>query len=262
MLAGTTLFISGFHMCKIRLALTVGVLALTCAPTWGATCPALLQDARRLILVMAPTMNTVAATARLFERDAAETQWREVHPAEPVVLGLSGMAWGHTFHELARDNEPFKAEGDKRTPAGIYRTGRTFGFAPSQRPNYLQVIDDTVCVDDPSSPAYNTITSRTQIGPRIHAEAMGGTKLYRRGLTIDYPTDNAAAAGSCFFIHVWRASTRGTAGCAMPEPRVAAFQDFVEEGAVIAVLPESALVHFESCLPDVSRDSESDAPPE
>ena len=45
-------------------------------------------------------------------------------------------------------------------PAGIYRIGRSFGILPSSRPNYLRVTDDTVCVNEPSSPHYNAITSR------------------------------------------------------------------------------------------------------
>jgi hypothetical protein len=39
----------------------------------------------------------------------------------------------------------------------------------------------------------------------------------------------------------------------MPESLVAASQDFAEHGAVIAILPESALARFKECLPDVSH---------
>ena len=53
-----------------------------------------------------------------------------------------------------------KVEGDKRAPAGFYKIGRSFGFAASHRPGYLRITDGTTCVDDLSSPAYNTITTR------------------------------------------------------------------------------------------------------
>jgi len=241
-----------------RTILAIALVAVSSifVPAWGLTCPSLLQDARRLILVTAPTMNTLAATVRLFERDTIETPWRVVHSAEPAVLGRFGMGWGQGFRDLARGKEPLKSEGDMRTPAGIYPTRSTFGFAASWRKGYLRIkAGDTICVDDPSSPAYNTITSRALIGTKTHAEAMGNVKLYRRGLIIDYP-GAAAKTGSCIFIHVWRARTQGTAGCiAVPEPRVAALQDFAENGAVVAVLPESALAHFEHCLPDVTQKS-------
>jgi len=69
--------------------------------------------------------------------------------------------------------------------------------------------------------------------------------LYRRGLVIEYPTDAAAPAGSCIFIHVWRAAGQVTTGCvALPEPRVVAVQDFAEHGAVIAIVPRGMLDRF------------------
>ena len=79
---------------------------------------------------------------------------------------------------------------------------------------------------------------------------MGAEPLYRRGLVIDYRSDAAAKAGSCIFLHVWRGPGHGTAGCvALPEGRVAALQDFLAEGSVIAILPDSAFDRFRSCLP-------------
>jgi hypothetical protein len=45
----------------------------------------------------------------------------------------------------------------------------------------------------------------------------------------------------------------GTAGCVgLPEARVQALQDFSQAGALIAVLPETALERFASCLPAAS----------
>src|SRR5262249_42999323 len=142
-----------------------------------------------------------------------------------------------------RRGEPIKVEGDKRAPAGIFAIGRSFGILASSRPNYLHVTPDTICVNDPSSPAYNKIASRARIGPAVHAENMSRVlPMYRRGLVVDYPTDARAMAGSCIFIHVWRSPSSGTAGCvALPEPRVEALQEFSEGGAVLAILPRGAL---------------------
>jgi L,D-peptidoglycan transpeptidase YkuD (ErfK/YbiS/YcfS/YnhG family) len=237
----------------------VVVFVLAFTPAWSQACPSLLLNARKLILVTAPTMDSVAAKARLFEREFADAPWRDVHPAEPAVLGRFGMAWGQDFRQFAGDDtRHFKREGDLRTPAGIYSTGKAFGFAPSLRADYLRIEADTVCVDDPSSSAYNTITSRTVIGSKIHAENMGGVQLYRRGLVIDYPTGRAPPTGSCVFIHVWRGQAYGPAGCiGLPERRVAAFQAFAQDGATVVILPEPALAHFKSCLPDVRARKEN-----
>jgi L,D-peptidoglycan transpeptidase YkuD (ErfK/YbiS/YcfS/YnhG family) len=201
-------------------------------------------------------MFAATATVRLYERDGAKLPWRLVHPAEPAVVGRSGLGWGAGFGDLARGGEPKKVEGDMRTPAGVYRVGAPFGFAPSERQRYIQIRKgETICVDDPSSPAYNTIATRADIGPATHFEDMGSVELYRRGLIVDYPMI-AGATGSCIFIHVWRSKRKGTAGCiALPEDRVAAFQGFSEPGAVVAVVPAAALARFAGCLPDIAPSS-------
>src|SRR5471030_1094115 len=106
------------------------------------------------------------------------------------------------------------------------------------------------CVDDVSSSAYNTIVSRTELGVKVHGENMSRVPEYRRGLLIDYPSDRKARAGSCVFIHLQLPGRTGTGGCvALPEPQLEAVQDFVQDGAVLAILPRQALDRFKGCLP-------------
>jgi L,D-peptidoglycan transpeptidase YkuD (ErfK/YbiS/YcfS/YnhG family) len=232
------------------------VLSIVLAAVTSSACPPILQNATRLILVTGPTMNAVAGELRLFKRDKPQLPWRLAQAAEPVVLGLKGMGWGEGFEGLARLGEPIKSEGDDRTPAGVFPVGRPFGFESFRHPGYLQIGLDTVCVDDPSSPAYSTIASRASVGGKTHVEQMGGFSLYRRGLVVDYPSDRLRRSGSCIFIHVWRSQFKGTAGCiALTEPRVVALQHFAEPGStMIAVAPAAALDRFGACLPP-ARDS-------
>ena len=223
-------------------------------PVLAQSCPAPLADAQRLILVTALSMNATTATLQLFERATPKDPWRALAGAEPALLGRAGMAWSYFFREFRRGSEPVKRDGDKRAPAGIYPIGRSFGIVPSSQPDYLKITKDTVCVDDPSSPAYNTITSRSQVGPKVSVENMSrAVPMYRRGLMVDYPTDAKARAGSCIFIHVWKSPVSGTAGCvALPEPRVEALQHFSAPGAVLAILPRRALGRLAGCLPDIA----------
>ena len=196
-------------------------------------------------------MNDMTATMRLYERAVAGEAWRPLGAAEPATIGRAGMGWSMFFTRLARRGEPIKIEGDKRAPAGVYPIGRSFGILASSRPGYLQVTPDTICVHDPSSPAYNTIALRSRLGPTVRGEDMSQVlPMYRRGLLVDYPTDARRRAGSCIFLHVWRSPTTGTAGCvAVPEPRVEALQDFAAGGAVLAILPRGALDRLPGCLP-------------
>jgi D-alanyl-D-alanine dipeptidase len=218
---------------------------------FAQSCPAPLANATRLVLVTAPTMKDTLATMRIYDRTSPADTWRPRGSIEPVVIGKAGMAWSPFFSDLARRKEPIKVEGDKRAPAGIYPIGRSFGILESSRANYIHVTPDTTCVDDLKSPDYNTITSRSRIGPKVRGEDMSqALPMYRRGLLVNYPTDAKRKAGSCIFIHVWRSSNTGTAGCvALPESRVEALQEFAESGAVLAILPRQALGRLTGCIP-------------
>jgi L,D-peptidoglycan transpeptidase YkuD (ErfK/YbiS/YcfS/YnhG family) len=232
-------------------ALICGAAFLVPAAAAGQSCPQPLAGARRLVLVTSESMASTAGVARLFERASPEAKWQPAAPPEPVLLGRAGMAWGIGFQHLAADGESRKVEGDGRTPAGIYRIGRSFGFGASPRPGYQRLTADTVCVDDPASPAYNTVTSRRLVGRKARGENMRSIAHYRQGLAVDYPTDAKARGGSCIFIHVQRSPTSPTAGClALPEARVVAWQEFSESGAVLASLPREALGRLSDCLPE------------
>jgi L,D-peptidoglycan transpeptidase YkuD (ErfK/YbiS/YcfS/YnhG family) len=235
-----------------RTAATLVVAIAACATEASAqSCPAPLAEAKRLVLVTTKTMNDKVASMRLYERTSEGEAWRPLGEAKPAVVGTKGMAWSRFFKQLARAGEPIKVDGDNRAPAGVFSIGRSFGILASPRPDYLHVTADTICVDDPSSSAYNTIASRARLGAKVHAENMSRVRtLYRRGLLIDYPTDAKNKAGSCIFIHVWRSPASGTGGCvAVPEPRVEALQDFAADGAVLAILPRMALDRLQGCVP-------------
>src|SRR5215472_13159883 len=220
------------------------------SPVLAATCPAPLAQASRLVLVTTQSMDTALATLQLFTRRSANMPWKRVGAAEPAVVGKAGLGWGYPFLDVKDGEEPEKIEGDHRTPAGFFRIGASFGFAPSRRPGYIELKSgETVCVEDPSSPFYNTITKRSNIGA-VEADDMRSSPFYRSGLFVDYPSDRATRRGSCILIHIWSAHDRGTAGCiGLPEERVRALQDFSRVGAVLAVLPETALERFSGCLP-------------
>ena len=135
------------------------------SPVLAATCPAPLAQASRLVLVTTQSMDTALATLQRFRRASADLPWKRVGAAEPAVVGKAGLGWGYPFLDVKEGEEPEKVEGDNRTPAGFFRIGASFGFAPSGRRGYIELKSgETVCVEDPSSPFYNTITKRSDIG--------------------------------------------------------------------------------------------------
>jgi len=233
-----------------RKALIFAATTILVSPVYAETCPDPIAEASRLVLVTTRSMDTQLATMQLFTRQSTNKPWKGISAAEPAVVGKAGLGWGYSVLDLKDREEPEKVEGDKRTPAGFFRIGASFGFAPSRRPGYIELkAGETVCVEDPSSPFYNTITKCSAIGS-VEADYMRSSPLYRSGLFVDYPSDRATRRGSCILIHIWSAPDTGTAGCiGLPEERVRALQDFSRAGAMLAVLPETALERFSGCLP-------------
>ncbi len=228
------------------------VLGLLPAPSlaFAQSCPAPLASAHRLLLVVPNAMHGTTGSAQRFSRASPRAPWRPAGGAFTALLSYRGVAWAHAFRRYAAKGEPIKVDGDLCAPAGVFRVGRSFGFASSRRAGYLRLTRGVTCVDDPRSPAYNTITTRARVGGRVHGENMWRVKQYAQGLVVDYPTDRRARAGSCIFIHLWLKGARGTHGCvALPPPQVAAMQNFAQGGAVLAVLPKQALPRFKGCLP-------------
>ena len=231
-------------------SILLALLLTSPATAFAQSCPEPLASAQRLVLVTAATFSSSTASLQRFTRATPAAPWQADGGAVSALIGRKGVAWAPAFRDHGRRGEPVKVEGDKRVPAGFYKIGRSFGFAPSSRPGYLRVSEGTVCVDDPASPAYNRITTRAKVGWQVSGENMWRISYYRRGLAVDYPTDAAGRAGSCIFIHVRNPDATGTSGCvAVAEPDVIALQDFSQSGAVLAVLPRPALDRFKGCLP-------------
>ena len=234
-----------------RLPLAFFALFLTSLPVVAQTCPAPLADAHKLVLVTTRDMASTSATVQRFSRANPHAPWKPDGGPVSAIVGHNGMGWSNAFRSFAKDGEPTKVDGDKKVPAGFYKIGRPFGFEHSSLKGYLRLSEGTVCVDDPRSRAYNTITTRAKVGDKVHGENMWRVPDYSRGLVVDYPTDAHNRAGSCIFIHNWLPGKTGTAGCvAVRAPVVIKLQEFTQGGAVVAVLPKQALDRFKGCLPE------------
>jgi D-alanyl-D-alanine dipeptidase len=215
-------------------------------------CPDVLATARTLIVVTADGMDGPEARLQVFQRPDPSQAWQPAGPPEAAVAGEKGMAWGFPFRHLAREGEAVKTEGDRRTPAGIFALGASFGHEASPYAGHMKLAKgEHVCVDDPGSPNYSRIVPRSVAGEGVHGEEMVDYAVYVRGVVVDYPTSRQSRAGSCIFLHVWEQQGKGTAGCvAAPEPLIARLQAIAAKGdAVVAIVPDRARDRIGRCLP-------------
>jgi len=208
-----------------------------------------LARSRQLILVTTRDWDAVEGTLRRFERKNEKAGWRSVGAAVPVVVGRGGMGWGAGLNAQTGEG-PLKKEGDGKAPAGVFRLGSAFGFAPAPEASWLKLpytpLTPTVeCVDDVGSRRYNLIVDRSAVPEPDwkSSERMRSVEGYRWGVFVEHNSNPPVAGrGSCIFLHVWAGPEKGTAGCtAMTQPNLEELMRWLDskKRPVLVQLPEA-----------------------
>ncbi|HEX8557816.1 MAG TPA: L,D-transpeptidase family protein [Pyrinomonadaceae bacterium] len=233
---------------KLACALAACLACAQAAAAQGR--PAPLDRARQLIVVTTRDWDAVGGVLRRFERRGAGRAWTQVGADVPVAVGRTGLAWGVGVAGAGPAGGPRKREGDGKAPAGVFRLGRAFGFAPRAqaawlRTPYTELTPTTECVDDAASRHYNRIVDRAALKAADwkSSERMREVGGYRWGLVVEHNSaPPAAGLGSCIFLHVWAGPGVGTAGCtAMEQPSLEALLRWLAPARrpLLVQLPES-----------------------
>ena len=178
----------------------------------------------QLVLVTTVGWSTPTATVRRYERAAPEAAWVPVEKAVPALLGERGLAWGLGLHAVPRDGAPRKREGDRSSPAGVFRLTAAFGAREKIAGLKLPAVPvgpTLEAVDDPASSFYNRIVDRAAVAqPDWHSsERMHAVRDYALGIVVAQNPRNVPGAGSCIFLHLWSGKRAGTAGCTVLRER-------------------------------------------
>ncbi|MDF3069561.1 MAG: hypothetical protein K0R38_5162 [Polyangiaceae bacterium] len=206
--------------------------ALGSAPTAAEGAPSaspIGSSSTQLLLVRSIAWWASTGTLQRYER-ASGGDWKAVGEPIPVDLGRSGMGWGRGLHQPLGRGGPVKREGDRRSPAGVYRLDTAFGAADSLPQDshaypYLQTRSTTYCVEDARSAHYNQLIDSTKVTPAAWeqwSEMARPDGLFKWGVVVEQNSPQPQkGAGSCVFLHIWRGPARPTAGCtAMAEQKL------------------------------------------
>src|SRR5437763_69436 len=171
-----------------------------------------LQRTRQCLVVVSRDWNAKTGVLRAFERNGSRSAWQMHGPAIPVVLGKKGLAWGRglaDFNPAIR-----KAEGDNKAPAGIFRLGPAFGYAPKSAARwiklpYVSLTPQTEGIDDPHSRYYNQLVDRSKVAKvdwHSSEQMLRADNLYKWGIVVAHNPTAISNAGSCIFLHIWKNS--------------------------------------------------------
>src|ERR1041385_1266121 len=125
-----------------------------------------LPRSRQCVVVVSRDWNAKTGVLRAFERKGSRNAWQLRGPAIPVVLGKKGLAWGRGLADF--NGAVRKVEGDNKAPAGIFRLGPAFGYAPKSaarwiKLRYVPLTPRTEGIDDPRSRYYNQLVDRSKV---------------------------------------------------------------------------------------------------
>lgn len=183
---------------------------------WTLLGAAMKVPQESLQLLVVPTYDLTSTKAMLYsyERENATAKWTQVFDPIPVQLGRSGLGLGIGLPGFEDSQEYHqKVEGDGKSPAGIFRLSKIFGYSsttPNPNMPYFQAKEDLHCVDDSSSRLYNQIVP-AQKGYNSFETMRRKDNLYKWGIVVEHNPHHIAKQGSCIFIHI--TNGKPTAGC-------------------------------------------------
>lgn len=216
-------------------------------PTATASASPIPVDTTQLVVGVIDDWDDVSVDLKRFQR----TNGTWVTDGEPWtgVIGV-GAAWGAGLHgngPVAGRTGPVKAEGDGRSPAGVFSLVATYGYA-KQGPGsaaslpYTQSTSKLECVDDPASAHYNQILEASAQKDWTSSEDMKrGDELYEYVVEVGHNPAHTPKLGSCIFLHVWHEADAPTVGCtAMPAATLRALVTWLAREArpVYVLLPK------------------------
>ena len=218
------------------------------------------------VVVTTKDWSAVQGLARLFERKNTKSNWSAVGKSFPVVVGENGMAWGAGLHQLPSDTGRIrlKTEGDGKSPAGVFALTSAFGSAEKSdfvKLPYTRLTESVECVDDVKSSKYNLIVDKFKVGNfdwKSSEKMLAVGEQYDLGVFVAHNFERLAGGGSCIFLHIWKDSSSGTAGCtAMARENIELVLRFLnpQNNPVLIQIPEESYKNYQIKwkLPNLAR---------
>ena len=185
------------------------------------------DNCQQLILVVAEIMDGPGAQLYRFEKSSDSEIWQQYKTDFPVIIGKNGLGWSNQALQENAVSGTVKAEGDGKSPAGIFELGSAFGFKKIAEVDiydyqYTEITQMTECIDDPASRYYNMILLKNAVDTvdwNSSEKMRRASPWYEWGVVINHNMNpTTRGAGSCIFLHNWAAPDDSTVGCTAMDP--------------------------------------------
>lgn len=200
-----------------------------------------LAKASAVFLVVTNSWGDKTATGVVLKKNG--DVWYKTTPNISLAVGRSGLGWGIGITDFREIGGVIKAEGDGRSPAGVFRLPQAFGSTPFGNFPFIEVSNQTICVDDSQSISYNKIIEMNSRPKDWNSFEKMAIPPYEIGIEVahnhEIPESNA---GSCIFIHLANESMTPTSGCtAMSKSNLKLLLTQLDQGSLLIQMPRQNL---------------------
>jgi hypothetical protein len=211
-----------------------------------------LLASQQIILVVADDFHAPKAKLLCYE-DA-----KQIFETIEINLGTNGLAWGLGEVELTQKaDEPRKYEGDKKSPAGVFKLTDIYGYSKDTNFSipYLYASEELICVDESDSLFYNQIIQKR--GDEKSFEYMKRKdNQYKLGIVVAHNKNATPNRGSCIFLHIKKSQEASTAGCsAMRLDEIEKISAWLEKkkNPILIQIPKSSSKEIVELYPQLKK---------
>ncbi|MEN6620547.1 MAG: L,D-transpeptidase family protein [Smithella sp.] len=162
-----------------------------------------INESSQLLIIASNSPSSF--NAKIFTLEKKNGKWEMIHEPINGVIGKKGFA-----------NPGEKREGDGKSPSGIFRLERVFGYNESiiSKMPYRQVLPNDLWIDDVNAIDYNQWVKKDTTQALSYEKLRRNDDLYKYGIVIEYNTNPVIQGyGSAIFLHIWGGKMIPTAGC-------------------------------------------------
>ena len=256
---------------KIFICAAIQLLMLSCTDKLSYE-KELIGNSSNIVLVVSENWNDSLAQVYLLSR--SDMGYKKASESMNGIIGKKGLGIGigeHTdasFQQFKNvdENIPIKKEGDKKSPAGIFKIGKIMGFADSlpfsSDLEYKKITQGLHAVDDSDSEYYNQIVNANLLKPLFHdyynsyEDMFHLQHAYDWLFEIKHNSERIPEKGSNIFFHIRNVNGSGTAGCtAVNRDDLLQILKFIDKQTLVIQLPEEIYqkVHKELNLPLINE---------
>lgn len=179
------------------------IAELVAATAVAPACDPVRAD--QLVVIVTPKLQAPSGELFAFVRQGAT--WHTELARVPIFIGAAGLGVGRGAGPLQLTGVK-KQEGDRRSPAGVFRLGAAFGTEVTPDKTALPIEPlDSLCIDDPRSAHYNQRLVPATVSKDWRS--FEAHRSYQRAIVIEHNAERIVGAGSCIFLHDGMAPTPG-----------------------------------------------------